>query len=60
MCGSRPCSRRVSLVTGPIETIRVALTMAGIALRKHHKKTNVRVSLTVGKRSAASTKGVKL
>ena len=40
--------------------IRVAFTKTGISMRKHHKRTSVRVKLTVGKRAATKTASVRL
>jgi hypothetical protein len=40
--------------------IRVPLTKAGRAMYKHHKKTKVRVSLTVGKQAVTKTATVRL
>ncbi len=40
--------------------IRVALTKAGRSLRAHHKKTSVRVRLTVGKQAVAKAGTVRL
>ncbi len=40
--------------------IRVAFTKTGTSLRKHHKKTSLRVSLTVGKQVVAKTSAVRL
>jgi hypothetical protein len=40
--------------------IRVALTKAGKSLRAHHKKTSVRISLTVGKQAVAKASTVRL
>ena len=40
--GSRPCSRSVSLVTGPIETIRVAAESAGVAARRLQEEAHRR------------------
>ena len=40
--------------------IRVALTKSGRSMRKHHKKTTVHVSLTVGKQAVAKATAVRL
>jgi hypothetical protein len=40
--------------------IRVPLTKKGRSMRRHHKKTKVRVSLTVGKQAVAKTRSVRL
>ena len=40
--------------------IRVAFTKVGRSMRKHHKKTSVRVSLTVGKQAVAKATTVRL
>lgn len=47
-------------VAAGTHTITVALTKAGRAAMKHHKKTTVRVSLTVGKQVVAKSVTVKL
>jgi hypothetical protein len=38
----------------------VPLTKIGRSMRKHHKKTSVRVSLTVGKQAVAKTTALRL
>jgi hypothetical protein len=40
--------------------IRVPLTKAGRSMRKHHRKTTVHVSLTVGKQADAKATAVRL
>jgi hypothetical protein len=40
--------------------VRVTLTKAGASLRRHHKRTSMRVSLTVGRQTAAKTTTVRL
>jgi hypothetical protein len=40
--------------------VRVALTKAGASLRRHHKRTSVRVGLTVGRQAVAKTMTVRL
>jgi hypothetical protein len=40
--------------------IKVALTKTGRSMRKHHKKTTVHVSLTVGKQAVAKTTALRL
>ena len=48
-----------SLKAGTHE-IQVALTKKGSSMRKHHEKTTMRVSLTVGKQAVAKTTTVQL
>ncbi|HEY5343056.1 MAG TPA: hypothetical protein VIJ66_05295 [Solirubrobacteraceae bacterium] len=60
LSGKGLVTKSVKSLAPGTHTIRVRLTKAGIAMRKHRKRAKVRVSLTVGKRSTASTKGVKL
>ena len=40
--------------------VRVAFTKTGTSMRKHHKKTSVRVKLTVGKQAVAQATTVQL
>ena len=47
-------------LTAGTHQIRVAFTKAGMSMRKHHKKTSVRVNLTVGTQAVAKTTTVRL
>jgi hypothetical protein len=47
-------------LTAGTHQIRVALNKAGRTMRKRHKRTTVRVSLTAGKQAVAATKVVRL
>jgi uncharacterized repeat protein (TIGR01451 family) len=47
-------------LTAGTHQLRVPLTKIGRSMRKHHKKTSVRVSLTVGKQAVAKTTALRL
>jgi Domain of unknown function DUF11 len=47
-------------LTAGTHQIRVALTNTGRSMRRHHKKTRVRASLTAGKQAVAKTTAVRL
>jgi hypothetical protein len=47
-------------LTAGTHQIRVPLTKTGRSMHRHHKKTAVRVSLTVGKLTVAKTARVRL
>ena len=47
-------------VSAGTHEIRVALTKAGRAMRRRHRKTTVHVSLTVGKQAVAKARSVRL
>ena len=47
-------------LTAGTHQIRVAFTKAGTSMRKHHKKTSVRVNLTVGKQAIVKATTVRL
>ena len=47
-------------VSAGTHEIRVALTKAGRAMRRRHRKTTVHVSLTVGKQAVAKATSVRL
>jgi hypothetical protein len=47
-------------VTAGTHQIRVPLTVTGRSMRKHHRKTTVHVSLTVGKQAVAKATRVRL
>ena len=55
--GLKPVKKHLN--TGTYK-IRVAFTKAGKRLRKHHKKTSLRVSLTTGTQSVAKASTVRL
>jgi hypothetical protein len=55
--GLRKIKRKLTAGT---HRIRVRLTKIGIARRKHHRKTSVRVKLIVGKQATTKTRAVRL